>query len=350
VERIAKARELLGLLIAGLDRDPRPEAEVLRREATYLLGARESYLFHEYLEDTNSPELFSDFVARAKGAGLRYLADARLHTLFPSALGHSAQAVLERFKTQSQTEQYMDFLTLRPFRRSLLVRTETRSDPEIDLGRLARFGLYSSLKSEQPLHLDRPLVEGLKSPDGVAFNVEHPLTKALVSRLASIYPNALPFSIALAQAREEARSGGADHYAEETSVAMEEIFNLYCSGGIGLTLRETVWPMRIRERPCATPLARAQAAAGEGHAATARHRVLGLDWLSAHLLTLLDGSRDRTALVAGLKRAIRDEPELAGSLAKGGGLDSGDDRALERAIGANLRRLLSVFARNGLLV
>lgn len=344
-ERITRARELLAFLAAGLAGDARPEAEVLRRELEYLDGARTSYLYHEYLEEVNAPETFSDFTAKAGAQGLSYLADARLHTLFPSSLSPAAQAVLGRFETQSETEQYMDFLTLRPFRRSLLVRAEAASSLEIDLGHLLGFGLYGDLEPAETAVLDRLLPQTYRSPGGGGFTLEHPLTKALVGGLVTVYPQALPLPNLLLEAQRQVGQAGAEPLAGETGACLSELFNLFCSGGLGLCRRRAAWPGVVSGRPCATRLARAQAAAGEGHAATVRHRVLALDPVSAHLLTLLDGTRDRAALIESLRRKVELEAGLAPVL----GVLSGDPRGLDAAVADNLDRLLRLFARNGLL-
>jgi methyltransferase-like protein len=345
VERIARARELLGLLAAGFAGDGTPEAQLLRRELEYLEGARTSYLFHEYLEDTNIPETFSDFMERAKRQGLRYLADARLHTLFPSSLSPAAQAVLDRFETQSEVEQYMDFLTLRPFRRSLLVRAQAEPNLDIDLGRLLSFRLYADLEAAEVPVLDQVLPQTYRMAGETTFTLEHPLTKALVEELAAIYPNATPFPRLLEDAKRRVAQSGSPSLAEGTPACLSEVFSLYCSGGLGLTRREASWPVRVSKRPRATSLVRAQAAAGEGHVATARHRVLTLDPLSAHLLRLMDGTRDRSALIEAMRREIHAEPAIAPRLAS----PSQDPNTLETAISESLDRLLRLFARNGLL-
>jgi len=344
-ERIARARELLGLLATGLAGDRRPEAELLRRELEHLEGSRTSYLYHEYLEDTNAPETFSAFMARAKGQGLRYLADARLHTLFPTSLSPAAQAVLDRFETQSQVEQYMDFFTMRPFRRSLLVRAEVEPNLEIDLGRLRRLSLYADLKTTEVVALDQILPQTYRMPGGAPFTLEHPLTKALMERLAAIYPSAVPFPELLEYAKRRVGQSGNGSLAGQSRACLSEVFSLYCSGGLGLSRWAAAWPVGVSERPRATALARAQAAAGEGHAATVRHRVLTLDVLSAHLISLLDGTRDRSALIQGLRAMIDAQPELAPKLAR----LSQDPDVLDAALADNLDRLLALFARNGLL-
>jgi hypothetical protein len=93
-------------------------------------------------------------------------------------------------------------------------------------------------------------------------------------------------------------------------------------------------------------LARAQAASGEGHVASVRHRSLGLDALSARLLVLLDGTRDSSALLMDLAAEIRADPESAALP----GLPGAGQGCSEPIAPASLERLLGIFARAGLLV
>jgi hypothetical protein len=114
---------------------------------------------------------------------------------------------------------------------------------------------------------------------------------------------------------------------------------------LGLTLNPATWSGHLWERPRASALARARAAAGETQVATARHRNLDLDRVSALLLTLLTGRNDRVALEAALFAAIADDPGFQETLAQ----DPSTPARLQGQIKANCERLLRVFARNGLL-
>jgi hypothetical protein len=265
--------------------------------------------------------------------------------MFASTLAPAAQAVLERCKDQTEQEQLMDFLTLRPFRRSLLIRSGLEPDLEIDLERLRDYGLYADLIPTHGADLSRPLPQPYASTAGDDFVVEHPLTKAVLHQLAASYPNALPLAALLDAARTLVDDAGGAEYAREIDACQGELFSLYASQGLGLTLNPATWPGRVSERPRASALARARAAAGEAQVATARHRNLDLDQVSALLLTLLDGRRDRAALEAALFAAIADDPGFQETLARG----LSTPAELEGQIKANCERLLRVFARNGLL-
>ena len=336
IVRLGLARGLLERLAEGLSAQGRvdggrPELELLRREVAYLREARDSYLFHEYLEEINAPEDFATFLARARRHGLDHLADSRLHTLFPSTLGPAAEAVIEPLATREASERMIDCLSLRPFRRSLLVREGRAQIEEIDLERLAGLGLYASLA---PVPGEPP--GSLQDRGGGRFRVAGALTLAMLAALAEEFPNAVPFD-ALARAGWARLGHAGEPPADDREAALMECFELYCSGGLGLTRRSARWLTTVEPRPRASLLARVQAEAGEGHAATVRHQTLSLDPLSARLLALLDGRRGRAELLAALSAA-------APALAKDGALPSA------QSIAANLDRLLDLFARNGLLI
>jgi hypothetical protein len=198
----------------------------------------------------------------------------------------------------------------------------------------------------QRVHLNRVKRQEFATADGGRLQVEHPLTKAVLEGLARVYPNAMPLAPLLDTAAKEVAGAGGRRYADERDACLSELFNLYISQGIGLTRRAARWPHQVGAWPRATPLARAQAASGEGHVASVRHRSLGLDALSARLLMLLDGTRDLNSLLTDLASEIRTDPKLAavsGSPGEGEGCS-------EQIAPASLERLLGIFARAGLLV
>ncbi len=344
--RLALARGLLTQLAAGLAGRDGPETAVLRQEVVYLGDARDSYLYHEYLEHTNAPELFAEFMARAHRHGLAYLADTRLHSLFPSSLGDAAEAVLEPIPNQEETEQMMDFLSLRPFRRSLLVREGRGGVEEIDLGRFAGLSLYADLGPEESPQGQQAGV--FTNGAGGSFRVTDPLVRVMLAVLAEVYPNAVAFPDLLALARQRFGQTGANAGTEDAEAALAELFNLYCSGGIGLTSRQDSVDARTwacpGDRPRAIPLARVQAAAGEGHcgdrsAPGPEARCPGRPPAQA---SRRYPTRDRETLIEALHDALISEPDVAPSL-------SAAAPGARDTIATNLQRLLRRFAQGGLL-
>lgn len=88
------------------------------------------YLLHDYLEPYNKPVYFTGFVNAAQSQSLTYLGDTSISSMFASNFGADiAEPLLkECANSQVMLEQYLDFITNRPFRQSLLVAQQQASE------------------------------------------------------------------------------------------------------------------------------------------------------------------------------------------------------------------------------
>jgi len=100
---------------------------LLKEELAAIGAATDHYLFHDQLEESNEPLYFHEFIDRAQAAGLAYLADADLPSMFVHAFDAAAAAKLQRMPLLRR-EQYLDFLRGRVFRASVLHRAELPPD------------------------------------------------------------------------------------------------------------------------------------------------------------------------------------------------------------------------------
>lgn len=337
-ERLAAAREMIDFLSTPLESEP-PGHDWLRSELNRLRDARDSYLYHEYLEDTNDPLLFTDFVARAGAHGLQYLADAQLHTLFPSTLGAAAESSLARFGELIEEEQYADFLRLRPFRQSLLCRGADRLTREIDLDGLLSLPLYSDLA---------PDAEGrYQSATGQHFHLDGHLLRAVVARLAQAFPTARMLADVLQEVSEERAARKVSVGSAEDSALPQQLFSLLVSGGVHATLCAPTPGRDMRSAPGTGPrasgLARGLAAQGEHRIPTVRHQTLQLDPPSARLLSMLDGDRNHREIVEAMLSVAARERNLFPL--PGAGSPSASRENIEQ----RLVELLDLLDRHGLL-
>ncbi|AHE97947.1 methyltransferase regulatory domain-containing protein [Thioalkalivibrio paradoxus] len=339
-ERLSGARELLEFLATPLEQVPAGH-DWLQQELQYLRTARDSYLYHEYLEDRNDPLLFSDFVDAASRHGLQYLADSQLHTLFPSTLGSAAEQALSRCDDLVCEQQYADFLRLRPFRQSLLCRTADPLNREIDLDGLLSLPLYADLV---------PARDGRRFRNGAGheFQVDDRLARAVLGILAAAYPRALtlaeawPKAVATLSAKHRARA------ADGVPASLAPVlFNLFASNGLQVTwTAPECWrrePPAATTGPCASRLARMLAKQGETLIPTPRHQALELDPVSSRMTGLLDGSRDARQVVDTLLAEALTGADWARALA-----GEPPERILP-GLRANLDSLLRLFERHGLL-
>ncbi len=343
-QRLERAYELLDTLEQALAGRDALSADYLRQEITHLRGAHPSYLYHEYMEEINQPFLFSEFVDDAGRHGLQYLADVELHTMFPSALGEAAERQLERFDDLIELEQYMDFIRNRHFRRTLLCHGERTLHRELALEQIGQFALHADLAPPENLDLSRIREQEFALPDGQRYGVAHPLTKAALLHLASIYPAAITLPELIAAAQSLAAARGGKRYAEQSEHLIGELFSLYAHQMVRLAATPRSFGAPDTARPRANRLAQLQASAGLGHAATPRHGVVQLDPFAAQLLQLADGSRSQSDLAAAMQRLIEE-----GRIEIGDAGRRPDRNRLAASVASNVQRLIGVFARQGLL-
>lgn len=339
--RVEAARAALKRLAAGLDRLPGVAAEYLRDEIPRLAEAPDSYLLHEFLAPHNHACLFRDFVTEADRAGLRYLADSRLHTLFPSSLGEHVEAALADIDDGIELEQWLDFLSNRRFRQSLLFRNDLSFDEGLSLERFAGWCFGADLTVPSPLVIghDGPVL--FRRRDGEEIPVEHALSKALLADLTRRYPRTLPLRKLLPDVQQRVTEEAGAALAADIDGCLMELFELFCRDVLVATSRPR-GVAEIGSRPEAAPLASALAATGIMQLPTIDHQNLELDDVAARLLGLLDGNRD----IAALTRTIN-EDLVAGRLEPPRSHSSRQmpQDGIEQAV----RRLVGLFQRYGLL-
>jgi methyltransferase-like protein len=339
--RLEAARTAIDQYAAAFAGRPDPVSRMLHDELRRLRTRHPSYVYHEYLVDENTPQLFSEFMAEAARHGLQYLCETELHTMFADDLDTAAQALVDAGDDIVHQEQTLDFLRNRLFRQTLLCRTRVPLNRELDLERFAALAYHASLAPAEAPDLARPGDQAFVTPEGEHCRVSHPLTKAALLELAEAYPAALTFADLAERAAQRVRRAGGP--AVEREALLLELLRLFLRQVVGGALQAEPVPRPDRTRPCASPLARAQVAAGLGHVATARHKPMGLDAFVARLIGYLDGRRERGELIELLRRDLE-----SGRLTLDGERPTG--AALTATVAANVDRMLAMLAQQGVLV
>ncbi len=327
--RLALALDFLTQYGEALAEEAGDLAAILKAEVAYLRQAPPSYLYHEYLVETNTPLLFSDFLQRVRSAGLEYVADVDLHTLLPHTLGPPGQRALAPMHDRLERIQYMDFLRARRFHRSLLTPAGTTVREAPDPAVFCTLAFHTDLASDEEIDLAHDTPQAFTTPTGARYAMRHPLTKAAAMTLALAYPDSLSFQELTEAAAALVTEHGDGAYAPGEEALVRELLDLVAWGAV----RPVITPRRFAAapspRPCAHALARAQVALGLDVVASVRHTAVHLDEPARQFLARLDGRQDLEALTQAMAASF---PEL--------------DRA---SIRAGCERLLGTFARNGLL-
>ena len=310
-DRVRAAREFIDeLLGVVLDRQG-SYARILKTEAELLRRSGDYYLFHEHLEETNQPCYFHEFIERAAAHGLAFLSEARdgqLENLPPEA----REALDGWTDDRVDRQQYLDFLCNRTFRRTLLCREAAAPSAEPDPARLDRLAIRAAARPESAnpdIHSDA--VETFRVDGALSLSTNHPLVKATLVTLCDAWPK----PVAPGHLWETVRARLAEGPAPDPAIldlGLETmagaLTRCFLTGLVDLHAHPARFAGVPGERPSAHPLARQQAAAGRSEVASYRHRTVQLRDFDRLVVSLLDGTLDRPALLEALvDRVLADD-------------------------------------------
>jgi methyltransferase-like protein len=290
VEKVGKAYELLSFLKAGAE-----SSLALTDEVKQLFERRPYSILHDDLSDTNHPVYFHEFAAHASSHGLQFLAESDFFEMQPYNFPQPVQEGLTAFAQGDvvRSEQYLDFLKNRRFRKTLLCRAEIPVNRTPAASALRNLYIASAARaaSANP-DIASEKEEEFRGVKGGALRTGHRGLKAAIVLLSNFWPEPISFD-RLVQ--------GVMPYLDDTSPEGMSLFNdmllrCFTAGMLELHALPPAFSTSVSERPVAFPFARLQARAGEDKICNLRHTTLDLDPASLHLLTLLDGTQDAESI------------------------------------------------------
>ena len=304
-QRVQQARALLDFLATSV-RQEGPYSSLLKTELESIRNQSDNYLYHEHLEQVNDPLYFHQFISMARTHGLRYLGEARLPTMVTGNFGPEVQKTLKTLAPdQIQTEQYMDFLRNRMFRETLLVPEKSVPNWTIEPSSLRNLHVISNGKpagkTEPNITNEEP--EQYQTRSGMTLSTNRPLLKASMQLMNQRWPSTIPFE----ELRQEARKllGGNPNdpaVAEEDAKTLSlGLVNTYISSDLIELHAVSIQVSRVvGEKPRVIDSARERVVLGATSVANRRHELVKLSDLDLRLIPLLDGTRDRAAILEAL--------------------------------------------------
>jgi 2-polyprenyl-3-methyl-5-hydroxy-6-metoxy-1,4-benzoquinol methylase len=269
----------------------------------------DNYLLHDHMEAINEPVYLMDFVAEARTNDLALIGDTnpkddfweRIPPAVRESISKASDDIVER-------DQYMDFLTNRAFRRSVLCRAEAAaampdaaSARDIAAGQIRKMYIAGNPpeKSTGMNAAGRAIVQFGNDENQVHLSDPRPI--AAMRHLCRAWPSAVPFVELVATAAAQAPAGPGE--SERVAVALARVIEIcYSVDILELWTRPTdhISPTG-GTFPRATRWARWQAA--HLHVVTSlRSRRVAAEDLDRQILPLADGTRDRDAMAAELAK------------------------------------------------
>lgn len=259
------------------------------------------YLYFEHLVEENTPFWFADFVAAANRAGLVYVGEAEVPNAPPTVVGNKEPddrgATDTDVAAHVESQQLLDMVALRHFRRSLLARA--------DIGHQQIFVPDHSIVERLWVSVDRTRM----SDDGgdsveVDIDVDEGFEVSLDDdgKFVVTSGDTVPIMAMWSLAREPRRGAWFGDLLETVASRMgdtagsdlrERLASWALEGFLEGRIQLSTWPRPVAhelpERPTTTRLARWQAMDGRSSVTNLRHEALEIDDLDRVLIVALDG-------------------------------------------------------------
>jgi SAM-dependent methyltransferase len=288
--RVARAHEILEFLVGKLDPQSNLYAanlaayrHAMEQRSMLDHADRDASLLHDELAPVNDPVFFHEFIRAATECGLQYVAEADLRGSTSAGLNPSTVRDLKKMASDLiSLEQYMDFLTNRAFRQTLLCRA----------GVALRRTVSASVDSVMSFHVSSDGADVASARLPIAD--DEPLTKAAFSVLGAVFPRSLSWSELMREAsRHVERAGGA--IAEGAGdVLAGSLLRCFAADRSLVALSSTPdrFVTTVSERPVVSGLVRLLAAEGHLTVPSRKHDRITLDPTAARVVPFLDGTRD----------------------------------------------------------
>ncbi len=302
--KLTEARALVRLVAHGVEA-PNEYAQPIVAEARRMENRDSGILFHDDLSPVNDPVYFHEFADHAANHGLQFLAEAAFAWSSYAGLSADARAALATLDPVTR-QQYLDFMQCRRFRETLLCRTDIAVERELSPQRLDALAFTAAPAVRAQARSD-PAAEPTAADAAGEGDVATALMHEVLAALRSAAPHALPFDALLRHTR--ARPEAQQLLLGQGAIDLPAVVLASLQAGV---IRPHVHVPAVAfppgEQPRASAVVRAQLAAGDRVTSLWHVPVKVDDELSRRLLPLLDGTRDRRALVAALAGVGSDQP------------------------------------------
>ena len=343
-ERVRQASALVRLL-AQAQNTPNEYRRLMKVELERILEHVPGHLYHDELAEINQPIYFTQFMAHAARHRLQYLGEADFFEMSDHAFVDSVKQTMDQLAADRLLrEQYLDFLKCRCFRQTVLCRSEVPLHQEPQAEKIGGFLVSSgALCSPGPLDLRPGVISVFETPKGVKCQTDLPAGKAALTILGAASPTPLPFDELFQQVCRRLAQEGLPAEAASASCQglCEFLLRLYAGGAVEFRTFLPPIARHAGERPVAHPVARWQAGRSDFVSSLFHIAVKIEDEIGRSLLTWLDGTLDRKALLEKLWGFLESKKARA--------LPDGDESAARRELEANLENNLEKLARLGLL-
>lgn len=296
-DQITQSALLLDFIKDTLEESKAPYAEVLKQEAKVLSGQPRNYLRHDHMEEENFQYYFYQFMDQAAKNGLQYLGDASIGSMYIGNLPQKAIEKLGEIKDIVRSEQYMDFITNRRFRSTILCKNNIALNRNLSADLVKELHFSGAIKHNPDLTSkqieDNSSVEFVSSvSEDSKLNSASPSMKAMLTIFSENTHRLLKFDEIVKMIQAKLKNSKIDKNVIEAELAAN-LLRLMFSGYINFSLQPFTNVEKVSDKPKVWDFARAQMSVNKNHWVTnLMHERIPVNVLDAHIVKYLDGKHN----------------------------------------------------------
>lgn len=347
-DKIAQSRLLHEFINDSLEASNSPYAQVLQTEASLLAKQNDHYLRHDHLGEDNVQYYFHEFMDEAKKNNLHYLSDCSVSTMYLGNMPSKAAEKLQAINDIVRTEQYMDFITNRRFRSTLLCHNSVKLNRSINNEDITKFNMTFNIAPEKPfVDIDLNSLEPEKffyngNKDN-SLSTSSPYMKAVLYTFSENINNPMSFDKIAVSSNKKLH--GAKLHEIKTEL-LANAMKLVLQGYINITLHNTRKGVNL-DKPKASKLISYQVTHTSNMWVTnQRHEVVAINLFEKFALRYMDGKHDHKQIIESVMQHVT-SGEM--TLSRDGNKIENIDE-INKELASFLQPTLTKFVANALLI
>jgi methyltransferase-like protein/2-polyprenyl-3-methyl-5-hydroxy-6-metoxy-1,4-benzoquinol methylase len=300
-EKVNQARLLLNFVKESLEGSSSSYADMLKSETELLSKQSDHYLRHDHLEEDNKQYYFADFMKAAQNQGLQYLADCSLANMYIGNMPQQVAAKLQEVDDIVRTEQYMDFITNRRFRSTLLCHSSHKLNRAVNSDDIMKFNMTLNIVPEKALseiEIENALEKAtfyLNGNKDSNLSTSSPAMKAILYTFAENLSNPLSFDKLTVAANKKL---GGKKLAEIKTEFLNNAIKLVFQGYINITMQSGRQNDLDKDAPKVSKIAHYQTTSTQNLWVTSnRHDVVGINQLEKVAMRYMDGKNNKSKII-----------------------------------------------------
>ena len=349
-EQVQQSRLMLDFVRDSLDGTNNPYGEIMSAEAKLLSTQPDHYLRHDHMEDMNFQYYFHEFMKDATENNLQYLGDAALASMYAGNLPKQISEKLAEVTDIIRSEQYMDFVTNRRFRSTILCHKNVQLKRNITGEALEGLYFSSKITPEKALNTIK-----LDNNDSLEFyymgNKDNKLnsTAPVLKALLYVFHEAVNFAMTPQELIAKIKTLLPNNKTSDENMMIEIMSNItrlvFC-GYMTIATAKPTFTQTISDMPKISDLARMQIDAKQNWVTNEIHEKVNLSPLDLFAMKYLDGKHTQQQVIEKLLEHVESK-ELSVNKNDKPVTDQAEVRELMKPY---LEQAINAYAINALLV